>query len=69
MDNSTTSNAHEPTQRIPLGMSSFGKNEQQQFGQDIRLAMACMEGSTEPVNIKAMPSNATDIRRRLKVLS
>ena len=50
-------------------MSSFGKNEQQQFGQDIRLAMACMEGSTEPVNIKAMPSNATDIRRRLKVLS
>ena len=28
-----------------------------------------MEGTAEPVNVKAMPSNATDIRQRLKVLS
>ena len=69
MDDSTPSTEHKPTQRIPLGMSSFGKNEQQQFGQNIRLAMACMEGSAEPVNVKAMPSNATDIRQRLIVLS
>ena len=69
MDDSIASTEHKPTQRIPLGMSSFGKNEQQQFGQTIRLAMACMEGTAEPVNVKAMPSNATDICQRLKVLS
>ena len=69
MDDSTPSTEHKPTQRIPLGMSSFGKNEQQQFGQNIRLAMACMEGTAEPVNVKAMPSNAADICQRLKVLS
>ncbi|MDC0434243.1 hypothetical protein OAM69_01215, partial [bacterium] len=68
MDDSTPSTEHEPTQRIPLGMSSFGKDERQQFGQTIRLAMACMEGTAEPVNVKAMPSNATDISQRLKVL-
>ena len=69
MDDSTPSTEHKPTQRIPLGMSSFGKDEQQQFGQTIRLAMACMEGTAEPVNVKAMPSNATDISQRLKVLT
>ena len=51
MDDSTSSTGHEPTQRIPLGMSSFGKDERQQFGQNIRLAMACMEGTAEPVNV------------------
>ena len=69
MDDSTPSTEHQPTQRIPLGMSSFGNDEQQQLGQNIRLAMACMEGTAEPVNVKAMPSNTTDIRQRLKVLS
>ena len=69
MDDSTPLIEHQPTQRIPLGMSSFGNDEQQQLGQNIRLAMACMEGTAEPVNVKAMPSNTTDIRQRLKVLS
>ena len=69
MDDSTPLTEHRSTQRTPLGMSAFGKVDQQQFGQNIRLAMACMEGSEEPVNVKAMPSNATDIRQRLKVLS
>ena len=69
MDDSTLSTEHGPTQRISLGMSSFGKDDQQQFGQNIRLAMACMEGSAEAVNVKAMPSNTTDISQRLKVLS
>ena len=69
MDDSTPSNELKPTQRIPLGMSSFGKDEQQQFGQNVRLAMACIEGKVEPVNVKAMPSNVTDISQRLKVLS
>ena len=69
MDDSTPLTEHRSTQRTPLGMSSFGKDDQQQFGQNIRLAMACMEGTAEPVNVKAMPSDATDIRQRLKVLS
>ena len=69
MDDSTPPNELKPSQRIPLGMSSFGKEEQQRFGQNVRLAMACIEGTAEPVNVKAMPSNATDICQRLKVLS
>ena len=52
MDDSTPSTEHKQTKRIPLGMSSFGKDERQQFGQTIRLAMACMEGTAEPVNVK-----------------
>ena len=66
---STPSNELKSTQRISLGMSSFGKDEQQRFGQNVRLAMACIEGAAKPVNVKAMPSNATDISQRLKVLS
>ena len=55
--------------RLPLGMQAFGVDERQQFGQNIRLAMACMEGSSVPVNTKAMPSDEVAIRNRLKVLS
>ena len=69
MDDSTPPTDHRSTQRTSLGMSSFGKDDQQQFGQNIHLAMACMEGTAEPVNVKAMPSNTTDISQRLKVLS
>ncbi|MDB3935435.1 HNH endonuclease [Granulosicoccus sp.] len=69
MDDSSVSTVQQKTQSIPLGMSSFDKNEQHNFGENIRLAMACMEGSAEPSNIKAIPSNATDILKRLKVLS
>ena len=52
-----------------LGMSSFGANDRQQFGQNVRLAMACIEGSAEPVNAKAIPSDKAAIHQRLKVLS
>lgn len=74
MDDSTTSSDNKTNSRIPLGMSSFGVSEWQQFGQNIRLAMACIEGSAEPVNTKAMSSNAmpsdeASIRQRLKELS
>ena len=55
--------------RIPLGMSSFGEAERQQFGQSIRLAMACIEGKVEPVSKKAMPDSISDIGKRLKALS
>ena len=69
MDDLSISAAKKATQRIPLGMDSIDINEQHKFGQNIRLAMACIEGSTEPVNIKAIPSNAIDILQRLKALS
>ena len=55
--------------RIPLGMSSFGNNERQQLGQNLKLAMACIEGSVEPARTKAMPADEADIRQRLKALS
>ena len=69
MDDLSVSTAQNATQRIPLGMDSFDINEQHKFGQNVRLAMACIEGSTEPVNIKAIPSSAIDILQRLKALS
>ena len=83
MDDSTPSTDHRSTQRTPLGMSSFGKDDQQQFGQNIQSLstwpchcvpeMLSQEGTAEPVepnvNWAMKPSNATDIRQRLKVLS
>jgi hypothetical protein len=54
---------------MPLGMSSFGAKEQQQLGRNLRLAMACIESSSEPVSSKAMPSNTNDIRHRLHALA
>ena len=69
MDKSTTSVVKETTQRVPLGSSSFNSAERQLFGQNMRLAMGCIEGKLKPVNIKAIPANATDIRQRLMVLS
>lgn len=58
-----------PDSPIPLGMSSFNAKERQQFGQNIRLAMACIEGPIEPVTAKAMPSDESAIHQRLKILS
>lgn len=54
----------------PFGMDSFSANNRQQFGQNIRLAMACIDGSAAPANVKAMPSEQpAAIHRRLKALS
>lgn len=58
-----------PDSPIPLGMGSFNANERQQFGQNIRLAMACIEGPIEAVTAKAMPSDESAIHQRLKILS
>jgi len=52
-----------------FGMSSFSVKDYQQFGQNVKLAMACMEGSAEPEPIKAMPLDEAAIRQRLKALS
>ena len=69
MENSPARVEEKQTQRIQLGTSTFKTAEQHQFGQNVRLAMACMEGSAEPLNIKAIPSNINDILQRLKMLS
>ena len=50
-------------------MQAFGVDERQQFGSNLRLAIACMEGAAAPVNTKAMPSDVLASRNRLKVLS
>lgn len=52
-----------------FGMSSFGISEREQFGQSIRLAMACIEGKRVPVNMPAMPSDESGICERLKTIS
>ena len=52
-----------------FGMSSFDEFERQQFGQNVRLAMACIEGSAEPASTKAMPSDEAEIHQRLQQLS
>ena len=69
MDDSSLSKDDNSDSRLPLGMQAFGVDERQQFGQNIRLAMACMEGAAVPVNTRAMPSDEVAIRNRLKVLS
>jgi len=61
---SNTSNS-----RIGLGMSSFGINEREQFGQNLRLAMACIEGPSVPTNTPAIPSDESGICDRLKTLA
>jgi len=73
MEDSSVVESPKTVNRTPLGMGSFNAHERQQFGQNIRLAMACIEGPIEgpiePVTTKAMPSNEADIHQRLKVLS
>ena len=69
MEDSSPSPDAESASRMHLGMESFDAEERQQFGQNVRLAMECMEGAAAPVNTKAMPSDEGDIRLRLKVLS
>ncbi|MDB4222544.1 hypothetical protein N9850_02140 [Granulosicoccus sp.] len=61
-----TNNTHSQTS---FGMSSFGAKERQQFGQNVRLAMACIESPAQPTNYKGMPSEEATIHHRLKALS
>ncbi len=69
MDDASTPATSNRSNRVPLGMSSFGPREKKEFGQSIRLAMACIEGRDTPTRVKAMPSDAASIRLRLKSLS
>ncbi len=54
MEDSSVAIGNKTDTTLPLGMSSFGTKDRQQFGQDIRLAM---------------PSDEAAIHHRLKVLS
>ncbi len=69
MDDPSLSTDNKSDSRLSPGMQACGVEERRQFGQDIRLAMACMEGTAAPVNTKSMPSDEVAIRNRLKVLS
>ncbi len=69
MDESSTANVGKADRRIPLGMGSFDQLERDQFGQNIRLAMECIEGTSEPVNSKVIPLDEAYIRQRLKAVS
>ncbi len=69
MDDSSTSNVGKPEGRIPLGIPSFAQQEREQFGQNIRLVMACIEGTSEPAEGMAIPLDEASIRQRLKALT
>ena len=69
MDDSSTADIGNSDDRIPLGMGSFAQQEREQFGQNIRLAMECIEGTSEPVEGMAIPLDEASIRQRLKALS
>ncbi len=65
MTNASTNNQS----KITLGMSSFGHKEREQFGQNVRLAMGCIQSTAKPIKGNAVPSDETTIRTRLKILS
>ncbi len=69
MEDSSALNTKNAHSHPSFGMSSFGVKERQQFGQHVRLAMACIEGPVQPTNSKAMPSDEATIHHRLKALS
>ena len=69
MEDSLALNTNNPHSQTSFGMGSFGTKERQQFGQHVRLAMACIEGPIQPKNSKAMPSDEATIHHRLKALS
>lgn len=69
MEDSSALNTNNAHSQAPFGISSFGSKERQQFGQNVRLAMACIESPVPPTNSKAMPSDEATIHHRLKALS
>lgn len=69
MDDSSIPDVDQTERRIPLGMNSFDQKQREQFGQKIRLAMSCIEGSSELVKGNALPLDEASIHKRLKILS
>jgi hypothetical protein len=71
MDKSTSPNTPEkkhPTS-FQFGMSSYNSADREQFGQSVRLAMACMQSEPQQFNGNALPHDESSIRQRLKMLS
>ena len=69
MDDSSTADTGKSNHRTPLGMGSFDHENHESFGENVRVAMECIEGSPEPVKGMAIPLDEDSIRQRLKVLS
>ena len=73
MDDSNTLIGHKAADKTDsqtsFGMSSFGTKEREQFGQRVRLAMACIEGTAVPDTTPAMPSDESEICARLKTIA
>jgi|GEM_PF-589957 len=69
MDNSNKPSSKNNQSRIPLGMNTFGPTEREEFGQSVRIAMACIEAAPEPIKGCALPQDESAIRHRLKALS
>ena len=69
MDDSNTLIGHKAgdisDSQTSFGMSSFGINQREQFGQSLRLAMAYIEETTVPDKTPAMPSDESKICARL----
>ncbi|MDB4222551.1 13E12 repeat family protein [Granulosicoccus sp.] len=69
MEDSSALNTNNSYSQASFGLSSFGEIERQQFGQHVRIAMACIESPVQPTNTKAMPSDEAALHHRLKILS
>ena len=73
MDDSNTLIGHKAGDKTDsqtrFGISSFGINEREQFGQSLRLAMACIEETPVPDKTPAMPSDESEICARLKTIA
>ena len=69
MDDSNKHSLNNNQPRIPLGMNTFGPTQREEFGQSVRIAMACIEAPPEPVKGCALPQDESAIRHRLKALS
>ena len=74
MEDSTKPNNKQHQSNIQLGMSSFGQHTREQFGQKLRLAMACIERPPESIqgsatSTPAIPTDENSIRQRLKALT
>jgi len=69
MDDSNRLITNKNESLYPLGISSFGPSEREKFGQNLRLAVGCIEASSPLVKGKAIPSDEASIRARLKALS
>jgi hypothetical protein len=61
MEDSSVDKVNKADSQTPLGMSRFDSNERHKFGQNVRSAVVCIEGSAELINTKVVPSAETGI--------